>query len=254
MIIAADKYSMNPNPHPGSLPSRRTKVALSQDGLCAFGYAGAATINGIDTLTTLAELVNGHSGEPLSKIASTIGSELHFSQEQEFPGNANSIPEQRGILVHLLGYNNCVPEVWFVRNIWTLLPSGQYSDIWKKVKCSNELTDNRKEPYSIYRQANCCNPIGFQQGVSLDEFLRVQERVRQSTFRVPNSLSKWEAYVKRLVVAFGYHFSNLPFPDNYVVGGGVDSVTLPIPGGYTSISMPRSVKLVSRSTGQHTLF
>lgn len=235
IVLAADRFSNSPATLRDRTPTIRQKVAVNLDASCLVGYAGAATLNGMDTLATLIEIVDGHSGRGLRNIAMALESELTIQLMLEFDNLEMDVPHEKGMLIHLVGYNqNNFPEVWFIRNFWSLGAHGEYFDSRTVFQCSNELSFNLTlhELNSLLRaQANSLRPFGFQQGFRLTVFNELTNNQSDLEMPRPVSLNNWVEFTRNTVQMYSQFCATLPEPERYIVGGGVDVLSIPAPQG-----------------------
>lgn len=240
ILFGADSLVTTTNTITGAVVRQRSeaKIAKLEKRNMLIGYAGAAKLNGDDTLQALLSIIDGvKDNATVSEVSHRIFNELQTQAIQEFPDKPmqTEILDQHGLLVHLAGFvkskHGPIPQIWFVRNFWSMTQKGAYFHCRIGYQNSEEfssklLKSGWTESYfreNIKHYTSQFEIPGFRQGVSLDLFNRVNKNLlsdykSKTGFNTPTNLDGWSQITRASVAAFIEEFKWLEHPP---VGGEI---------------------------------
>ncbi len=244
LLFAADRNLSRA----GRTSGETTAKVLDIDGVLV-GYVGRAHVVGEAIDAWLRGFFDRHAGSPLRELGPALGEEL----EAAWSGRPEA---ERGTIIHLGGFEegsdgSPLPVVWYVRD-FEIQDDGRYAFIGG-FEARDELKQEGDPPYfrdatgnevqtCLRTQADPLPWAGFRQSFDLGVFSTldgllwpflnalVAGLARERTHDPPSTLDEWEPFVKFSVYCYAAYFQAFYPPDQQLVGGGVDLVSLPWPG------------------------
>jgi hypothetical protein len=211
--------------------SRRPKVLKWPNRDTIVGYVGQASIGERPTDLWLYDFIgrNLEFGE-LQPVAERLAEDL----EQAF---ADAEPGQRGTIVHLAQFDrredDWMPVVSYVRDIQVAL-GGKAFEHLSRFEARDELPLYLKGSTGAEVRAELGDQgwHGFRQGYDLPRFNELDRKLwefRSTELEPAQSLADWENHARLSVLGYAAYFGAYWPPDQQLVGGGVDVVSVPWP-------------------------
>lgn len=221
--------------------SALTKVLMWPKRRAAIGFIGLAEIEGLLMDEWLRIFIaETRNFEQLWKVAKDLCDKL----EEAFAAKPLPRSMSDGLMIHLAGFEDfngvSVPVMYIVTNFEGLTDSGGYTSVLGYFKVTEDIRDkiiNAKllYPSQVAKYFERNNFIWFVNGARYDAFNVFKDTLLPAFKEVHRKLKKgssfdlknWEAYAKIAVDLYGSYFKYELPPSDRVVGGGVDTVTIP---------------------------
>jgi hypothetical protein len=249
IIFAADRNLSAPAGGRMVNVGEAAKVLSWPDGRAILGYVGRATVAGEPAETWLQRFINDYpKTDNLRAVCRDLAEALEHA--------ARDVPRgERGMIVHVGGFDRrdpdalALPLIFYVRDI-EVQPDGSSKRLLR-FESRDELkrreyfgTKTGAQIRAALRATTPANPIpwfSFRQGFDLSAFNELDKALwwfrgrlvagasRAREHPPPTSIAEWTKFVKLSVLGYQAYFQAFYEPDEQLVGGSVDVVSLDWP-------------------------